>query len=227
MASSWPERHVCGKALRGRKSGTFADQQDDHRRVERFADIVEHADSGVMEQKRLAEPPAAVFGLCSEQRQKRRHLSPHRHCGKTVGDRNLQLSAWRTSLAQLGFRTRRKASGPGRAATDNRSSSRPSWPRRKSPILLRTLPRDHEPDRPQPGLHPWRRRDQPGVSATFPFDKRHRPYPSRSARACVPAPFSLTTATELPLILHQEATAARRFPEVPQSPCRSPEQGSD
>ena len=122
----------------------------------------------------------------------------------------------------------RKAIGPDRAARDNRSWLRPSWPHQKSATLPRTLPRNHARDRPQPGLHPWRRHDQHGASAKrVCLCRPHRPFPSRFARACVPGPIPVMTATSIAPPYLREAIAARQFPAILPSSRRSPEQGSN
>lgn len=58
---------VGGQALGRGESRSFADQQHDHLWIELLADVVEHTDSAVTHDERLADLPAAICSGVEQQ----------------------------------------------------------------------------------------------------------------------------------------------------------------
>src|SRR5262249_12901722 len=96
MANSWPISKVCREAERRCQSRPLANEEHDHLRIERLANVVKDSDSAISDNKRLPESPTLRFGLFFQNRKQTRNLDGNSGCRQTVADHDLQSSFWRT-----------------------------------------------------------------------------------------------------------------------------------
>ncbi len=101
-----PIGEVRRQTLGGCETGTLADQEHDDLWIELLANVVEHADSAMTDDKWLSDLPTTIRSRVEQHRQQRRHLRGNRRGRESVADDDLQLRTTRAALPKQVFRFR-------------------------------------------------------------------------------------------------------------------------